>query len=124
MSVSFDLVVAYTRMMGIGNNGTLPWPRLSKDMAHFVDKTKTAPEGMVNAVIMGRKTWDSIPLALRPLKGRYNIVITSQGDITYVFFPLPVDFALYSNTILCFVYIASHVFGFKCLSFPFKLTTS
>ena len=84
MPVSFDLVVAYTRKMGIGNNGTLPWPRLSKDMAHFVDKTKTAPPGMMNAVVMGRKTWDSIPLALRPLKDRYNIVVTSQADITYV----------------------------------------
>ncbi|VDP41668.1 unnamed protein product [Soboliphyme baturini] len=31
-----------------------------------------------NAVIMGRKTWDSIPEARRPLKNRVNIVITSQ----------------------------------------------
>ncbi|MES2909948.1 MAG: dihydrofolate reductase [Pseudomonadota bacterium] len=57
----------------IGKNGTLPW-HLPEDMAHFKQVTMGWP------VIMGRKTWDSLPAKFRPLPGRTNIVITRQTD--------------------------------------------
>jgi dihydrofolate reductase len=55
----------------IGVNGTLPW-HLPEDLAHFKRTTLGCP------VIMGRKTWDSLPPKFRPLPGRANIVITRQ----------------------------------------------
>jgi len=57
----------------IGKDGTMPW-HLPEDMAHFKQLTLGAP------VIMGRKTWDSLPPRFRPLPGRSNIVITRQPD--------------------------------------------
>lgn len=55
----------------IGNNNTMPW-HLPEDMAHFKRLTQGWP------VIMGRKTWDSLPAKFRPLPGRTNVVITRQ----------------------------------------------
>ncbi len=57
----------------IGKNNTIPW-HLPEDMAHFKKTTMGWP------VIMGRKTWDSLPAKFRPLPGRTNIVITRQKD--------------------------------------------
>ncbi|MDP3651098.1 MAG: dihydrofolate reductase [Rhodoferax sp.] len=57
----------------IGRQGTLPW-HLPEDMAHFKRTTLGCP------VIMGRKTWDSLPPKFRPLPGRTNVVITRQTD--------------------------------------------
>ncbi|WYZ40424.1 hypothetical protein EsH8_IV_000765 [Colletotrichum jinshuiense] len=80
MSHELTLIVAATRNMGIGAKGTLPWTGLRKEMAYFARVTKRlpaqAPSGALNAVIMGRKTWESIPPKFRPLKGRLNIVIS------------------------------------------------
>ncbi|KAK8090018.1 hypothetical protein PG997_004979 [Apiospora hydei] len=80
LPVELTLVVAATRDMGIGRAGTLPWTGLRKEMAYFARVTKRLPADAqppaMNAVIMGRKTWDSIPTKFRPLKGRLNIVIS------------------------------------------------
>ena len=57
----------------IGKHNTLPW-HLPEDMAHFKQLTQGS------AVIMGRKTWDSLPPRFRPLPGRTNIVVTRQAD--------------------------------------------
>ncbi|CAH0184872.1 MULTISPECIES: dihydrofolate reductase [unclassified Microbacterium] len=57
----------------IGAEGGMPW-HVPEDLAHFKDVTITAP------VVMGRKTWDSLPERFRPLPGRENIVITRQQD--------------------------------------------
>ncbi|MBG6239835.1 dihydrofolate reductase [Mycetocola sp. CAN_C7] len=57
----------------IGNAGVLPW-HLPEDLAHFKDVTLGSP------VVMGRKTWDSLPERFRPLPGRRNIVVTRQPD--------------------------------------------
>jgi dihydrofolate reductase len=53
----------------IGRDNALPW-HLPEDMAHFKRTTLGCP------VIMGRKTWDSLPARFRPLPGRLNIVVT------------------------------------------------
>jgi len=57
----------------IGRDNTIPW-RLPEDMAHFKALTLGHP------VVMGRKTWDSLPPRFRPLPGRANIVVTRQAD--------------------------------------------
>jgi dihydrofolate reductase len=65
---------------GFGHRGGLPWPRNDSDMAHFVALTK-APRfpGVLNAVIMGRNTWASLPASRRPLPGRINVVVSSES---------------------------------------------
>ncbi|KAI4342149.1 hypothetical protein MLD38_026804 [Melastoma candidum] len=73
---TYHVVVAGTRAMGIGKNGELPW-RLPSDLKFFKNLTLTTIEtGKRNAIIMGRKTWESIPLDYRPLSGRLNVVLT------------------------------------------------
>ena len=67
------LIFAKARNDVIGRNNTLPW-HLPEDLAHFKKTTLGCP------VIMGRKTWDSLPPKFRPLPGRINIVITRQTD--------------------------------------------
>jgi dihydrofolate reductase len=57
----------------IGAEGGMPW-YVPEDLAHFKEITLGAP------VVMGRKTWDSLPERFRPLEGRENIVITRQQD--------------------------------------------
>ena len=56
----------------IGKNNTLPW-HLPEDLAHFKRTTLGCP------VIMGRKTWDSLPPKFRPLPGRLNIVVSRDA---------------------------------------------
>ncbi|MGX5694963.1 dihydrofolate reductase [Agromyces soli] len=57
----------------IGAAGGMPW-HVPEDLAHFKQATVGAP------VIMGRKTWDSLPERFRPLPGRANLVVTRQAD--------------------------------------------
>ena len=76
-SQGFQLVVAATPSGGIGNAGGLPAWKLPGDMAYFKELTsRTRDSGRQNAVIMGRKTWESVPQKFRPLKGRINIVLS------------------------------------------------
>lgn len=72
------IVVAYDKNRAIGRDGELPWAgKLPHDMARFKELTKGA------SVIMGRKTYESLPEQARPLPGRENIVLTlSQKAIT------------------------------------------
>ena len=51
-------------------------------MKYFNRMTKTAAAGKKNAVVMGRKTYESIPPKYRPLDGRVNVVLTKQKDYT------------------------------------------
>jgi len=74
------LIVAATSTNGIGKGGQLPW-HLSKDMAYFARVTSSAPDGKMNAVIMGRKTWESIPEKFRPLSKRVNVVISRNTSL-------------------------------------------
>ena len=77
-----NLIVAVCEGFGIGLNGSLPW-KLPQEMKFFARMTKTTRDGdKKNAVLMGRKTWDSIPAAHKPLKGRLNVVLTRQADLS------------------------------------------
>jgi len=71
-NVRVCLVVARAENGVIGRSGSLPW-KLRDDLAHFKSLTLGAP------VIMGRRTWESLPR--RPLPGRTNIIMTR--DWTY-----------------------------------------
>ncbi|XP_026194459.1 bifunctional dihydrofolate reductase-thymidylate synthase [Cyclospora cayetanensis] len=91
LSYPISIVVAMTANRGIGFNNDLPWPHISPDFRHFshltlftgeqeaaTDKTPAGATPKLNAVIMGRRTWESLPPNARPLKGRINIVISSS----------------------------------------------
>ena len=68
-----NLIFARAANGVIGNLNAMPW-HLPEDLAHFKQLTQGCP------VVMGRKTWDSLPPKFRPLPGRTNIVITRQTD--------------------------------------------
>lgn len=66
--------------MGIGCKGTLPW-KLSKEMKYFRQvTTNTVDKNRQNVVLMGRKTWESIPVRFRPLPNRLNVVISRSSS--------------------------------------------
>ncbi|WP_280233525.1 dihydrofolate reductase [Nocardia cyriacigeorgica] len=67
------LIWAQTREGVIGADNRIPW-RVPEDMANFKAVTMDHP------VVMGRRTWDSLPPRFRPLTGRRNIVVTRQPD--------------------------------------------
>ena len=69
--IRINLIYARSANGVIGKDGALPW-HLPEDLAHFKRLTQGWP------VVMGRKTWDSLPARFRPLPGRANIVITRQ----------------------------------------------
>jgi dihydrofolate reductase len=68
--ISLIAAIGHDRVIGTGTD--LPW-RLPGDLAHFKEITKGHP------VIMGRKTWESLPEKFRPLPGRANFVVTRSG---------------------------------------------
>lgn len=68
------LVVAAAKNGVIGKDGAIPW-RLPEDLKRFKALTMGRP------IIMGRKTWDSLPM--KPLPGRPNIVVTRQRELEY-----------------------------------------
>lgn len=73
----FTLVVAYDSKKGIGLNNDIPW-NYPEDLRRFSTITKG------NVVIMGRKTYESIPIKYRPLPNRINIVISKSPKPKHV----------------------------------------
>jgi dihydrofolate reductase len=67
------LIWAQARGGVIGADGQLPW-RLPEDLALFRELTTGS------AVVMGRRTWESLPERFRPLPGRTNVVLTSDPE--------------------------------------------
>ena len=63
------LIAAVAKGGVIGRNGGIPW-RLPEDVARFRELTTGHP------VVMGRRTWDSLPDRFRPLPNRRNVVVT------------------------------------------------
>ncbi|WEL37760.1 dihydrofolate reductase [Encephalitozoon hellem] len=88
----FALIVAFAKNKGIGKNNRLPWPPLRTDMSWFRTLSQSVPlitsdridlsPSSSNAVVMGRKTWDSIPPRFRPLPNRTNIVLSRRPGIS------------------------------------------
>ena len=77
--MTFDVVVAVDEEWGIGKNNALPWPKLKSDLQHFKRLTTDAPLGQRNAIVMGRRTWESKEVAAKPLGNRLNVVVTRRG---------------------------------------------
>ncbi|MFT7184221.1 MAG: dihydrofolate reductase [Oceanicoccus sp.] len=73
--MAFHIIAAMDLNRGIGKNNKLPWA-LKADMAHFKKVTTNT------SVIMGRKTWESLPERFRPLPSRQNIVLTRNPDLS------------------------------------------
>jgi dihydrofolate reductase len=69
--MSLGMIWAQSTAGVIGRDGRLPW-RLPEDMAHFREVTGGQP------VIMGRRTWESLPERFRPLPGRRNIILSRR----------------------------------------------
>ncbi len=72
ISMSVGLIWAQSTSGIIGRDGGIPW-RLPEDLARFKDLT------MGHTVVMGRRTWESLPASVRPLPGRRNVVVTRQS---------------------------------------------
>jgi len=68
------MIVATDKYNGIGKNQSIPW-HIPEDLKYFAKLTKGSGK---NAVVMGRKTYESIG---RPLPNRFNIVITSKSSL-------------------------------------------
>jgi dihydrofolate reductase len=66
------LIWAQARDGVIGADGALPW-HLPEDMRHFRGRTTGS------TVVMGRRTWESLPERFRPLPGRTNVVLTTDA---------------------------------------------
>jgi len=73
--MKFAIIAAADTKMGIGFKNRLPW-KLKGDLQYFSAVTTLAQDGKQNAVIMGRKTWESLPKAHQPLAGRLNVVLS------------------------------------------------
>lgn len=71
--LAFGLIWAQSTAGVIGRDGGLPW-HLPEDLAHFRQVT------IGHAVIMGRRTWESLPERYRPLPGRRTIVLSRRPD--------------------------------------------
>lgn len=63
-------ILAHDAMWGIGKDGDLPWPKNADDLAWFKESTQGG------VVVMGRKTWESLPR--KPLPGRKNVVVSNK----------------------------------------------
>jgi dihydrofolate reductase len=75
--MKFSIIVAADLNNGIGFQNNIPWS-IPNELKYFQDVT--VGEGN-NVVIMGRKTWDSLPDKSKPLKNRTNIVVTRNQDL-------------------------------------------
>ena len=71
--MTLALIWAQARDRVIGAGGVMPW-HLPEDLKHFRELTDGDP------VVMGRRTWDSLPERFRPLPGRTNIVVTRRHE--------------------------------------------
>lgn len=67
------LIAAVARNRVVGDGEKMPW-HLPEDLKYFRTQTAGSP------VLMGRKTWDSLPPRFRPLPGRRNLVLSRQAD--------------------------------------------
>lgn len=96
MKSDFFVIAAACKNNGIGYLNALPW-KLKKEMDYFERMTTACPDpAHRNVVIMGRKTWSSIPPKYRPLKNRTNVVLSrtvstieDREAVDHIFSSLP-----------------------------------
>lgn len=72
--MSLNVILAFTTNFLIGVDNKLPW-HVPEDLKRFRELTTG------KTVVMGRKTWDSLPDKVRPLPNRKNVILTSSNDI-------------------------------------------
>jgi len=79
--IPVHIIVAIDEKFGIGKDGDLPW-NLTGDLKYFRDTTcTTSSPKKRNVVLMGRKTWQSIPKQFQPLHDRINIILTHNKSL-------------------------------------------
>ena len=106
------IIVAMDEDGYIGTEQRLPW-RLSSDMARF--RSLTEGDGF-NTVIMGRKTWDSLPDSFRPLPERVNIVMSrntdwkAEGAITALYAGRAIEIAFAEGSEECWIIGGSQIY--------------
>jgi len=106
------MIVAMDDERTIGKGNGLPW-RLSCDMARF--KRLTEGDGY-NSVIMGRRTWDSLPDAFRPLPERTNIVLSrdtawsADGAETALYVGRAIELAFAEGSDECWIIGGSQIY--------------
>ena len=77
MYPKINIIVATDEKHGIGKDGKIPW-HFRSEMKYFSETTRSTKNlNKQNAVIMGRKTWESLPPKSKGLKDRYNIVLSN-----------------------------------------------
>ena len=69
-----SLIWAQSTSGVIGRDGDIPW-QVPEDLTRFKELT------IGHTVVMGRRTWESLPARFRPLPGRRNVVLTHQSDM-------------------------------------------
>jgi len=91
----FSIIAAIDEENGIGRNNDLAWD-IPSDLKYFNEITRTTSNpDFKNAVIMGRKTWESIPAQFRPLRHRLNIILTRNSE-----YKITAEEALRGDTII------------------------
>ena len=106
------MIVAMDEDGFIGRGNRLPWS-LASDMARF--KALTEGDGF-NSVIMGRRTWDSLPDAFRPLPERVNIVMSrdtnwqAEGAETALYIGRAIELAYAEGSDECWIIGGSLVY--------------
>ncbi len=81
MMIPFSIVVAIDEQRGIGLDNKLPW-HLPGELKHFRElTTSTNDPHKKNVVVMGRKTWDSLPEKYRPLPNRINAILSTSENL-------------------------------------------
>lgn len=96
--MKFNLILAVDEKNWLWKNNDLAW-KIWADMKYFKDiTTKTTDLAKLNAVIMWRKTRESIPSKFRPLPDRINCILTRQISKDDTYSPID-DFVLYYNSL-------------------------
>lgn len=78
---NINLIVAKCKNNGIGYHGSIPW-YFKNELRYFAEKTK-GKNGEKNAIIMGRKTWDSLPIKPLPHRDNYILSNTLKNKYSY-----------------------------------------
>ncbi|NVP17406.1 dihydrofolate reductase [Candidatus Gracilibacteria bacterium] len=97
-NISFSMILAVDEKNGIGKSGELAW-NLPSDLKYFKKiTTQTHDLAKMNAVIMGKNTWKSIPSKYRPLPDRINCILSSDLEKDNIGSSID-NFVLYFNSL-------------------------